>query len=190
MLNIPQNAALVIIDVQQAFDLIEYWGGNRNNPECEKNIAKLLHAWRTTSRKIYHVQHCSVEPGSPLSPKHPGNAFKPEATPLGGEPIFKKTVNSAFIGTTLESELRKDGCEWVFLVGLTTNHCVETSTRMSGNLGFNTFLVDDACATFDRVGPNGKKHLAEDIHEMTMSNLSGEFCTVVQTEEILNSINH
>ncbi|ORX89715.1 isochorismatase, partial [Basidiobolus meristosporus CBS 931.73] len=176
--------------VQLAFDDVDYWGGHRNNPDCEENIARLLKAWRASARMIFHIQHCSTEPGSLLRPERPGNAFKAEAVPHADEPVFKKTVNSAFIGTPLESELRRNKCTTVFFVGLTTNHCVETSVRMSGNLGFNTFLVDDACATFDRVGPNGKKHRAEDIHEMTLSNLNGEFCTIAQTKEILIAMGH
>ena len=94
-----------------------------------------------------HIQHCSVEPGSPLSPEHPGCQFKPEAIPIEGEPVFKKTVNSAFIGTELESHLKDNGIEHIVIVGLTTDHCVSTTTRMAGNLGFKVLLVSEILNT-------------------------------------------
>ena len=69
--------------------------------------------------------------------------FKEEVQPLPGEVVIQKFVNSAFIGTNLEEQL-EDKCNAVVVVGLTTNHCVETTTRMAGNLGFTTYLVSDA----------------------------------------------
>jgi nicotinamidase-related amidase len=105
--------------------------------------------------------------------------------PHEGEPIIQKTVNSSFIGTDLENRLRSNGIDSVVIVGLTTNHCVETTTRMAGNLGFNTYLVSDATATFDRIGPDGKTYLAENIHQMTMVNLNEEFATIIDTNTLL-----
>jgi nicotinamidase-related amidase len=53
--------ALLVIDVQQAFDDTDFWG-RRNNPECEANVAALLAAWE--GPRVY-VRHDSDEPGSP-----------------------------------------------------------------------------------------------------------------------------
>ena len=61
-------------------------------------------------------------------------------------------------GTNLEKQLKDAGINTIVLVGLTTDHCVSTTTRMGGNLGFRVFVISDATATFDRVGPGGKKH--------------------------------
>lgn len=113
------NTALLLIDVQQGLDDPRW--GKRNNPGAERNIAALLTAWRRTHRPVIHVQHMSQEPDSPLRPEHPGNAFKPEAMPEPGEPVFQKTVNSAFIGTDLEAHLRARQIDTVVLVGLTTD---------------------------------------------------------------------
>jgi nicotinamidase-related amidase len=55
MLSMPQNAALIVIDVQKGFDDPQW--GPRNNPDAEKIIATLLSTWRETARPVFHVQH-------------------------------------------------------------------------------------------------------------------------------------
>ena len=111
--------------------------------------------------------------------------FKEEVQPLPNEIIIRKSVNSAFIGTNLEEQLREKKCNAVVIIGLTTNHCVETTTRMAGNLGFTTYVVNDATAAFDRKGPDGVTYSAEVIHNMTLVNLHDEFATIVTTKEVL-----
>ncbi len=178
------NTALVLIDVQAGF-ADPVWGP-RNNPEAEANIGRLLEAWRAARRPIYHVQHMSTEPASPLRPGQPGNGFMPEAQPAPGEPVIQKQVNSAFIGTDLDAQLRGDGIKNLVIVGLTTNHCVSTTVRMAGNLGFMTLVVSDATAAFDRQGPDGEIYPAEMVHAVSLANLHQEFAQVVFTEDLLN----
>jgi nicotinamidase-related amidase len=177
------NAALLIIDVQQGFD-DPVWG-RRNNPQAEANIVRLLEAWRDQQWPIIHVQHHSRFPDSPLHHANPGHALKLQVQPLSGETLITKQVNSAFIGTPLESLLRQQQITTLVVTGLTTNHCVETTVRMAGNLGFLTYLVGDATATFDRMGPDGRLHRAEDIHTISLTSIHGEFAQVVTTDEAL-----
>ena len=178
---------MILVDIQKAFDDIEYWGGQRNNPDAEKNAGELLKLWRRHELPVFHVQHCSSNPGSLLHESKEGNEFKDLVKPIDNEPIIKKNVNSAFIGTSLEAQLRDLMITQLVIVGLTTDHCVSTTTRMAGNLGFDTFLVADATATFNKKGLEGQNFSAELIHETALASLNVEFATIVTTGYILTS---
>ena len=183
---VPADSALLVIDVQRGLDDPTY--GRRSTPEAEANIARLLAAWRAAGWPVVHVQHLSTRPGSPLRPDRPGAEIKPEAAPLGGEPLFQKHVNNAFLGTGLEASLRRRGTASLVVVGLTTDHCVSTSARMAGDLGFETFVVADATAAFELTGHDGRRFSAGDVHAVSLATLKDEFATVVSTAEVLAAL--
>lgn len=182
---LPPGPALIVIDVQRAFDEWEAAGQRRNNPNAVTCIAKLLAALRAVQAPIFHIRHEGTQPGSSFLPGGSGFLVKEEAREREGEPVLVKRVNSSFIGTDLESRLRRAGLQTIVLCGATTNHCVETTARMGGNLGFDVWLVRDATWTFDRVGPDGDKHSAEEIHAMTLANLNGEFARIVSALDVI-----
>ncbi|HLW74070.1 MAG TPA: isochorismatase family protein [Gammaproteobacteria bacterium] len=184
MQAIPKNAALILIDIQQGFNRPDYWGP-RNNPEAEANAARLLAAWRATGRPLFHVQHRSRNPRSPLAPGQPGCEHKAEVRPLAGEPVIGKDVNSAFIGTDLDARLRAQSIDTLVIAGLTTPHCVSTTARMAGNLGFRTLVAADACAAFAQTGYDGREFSAEIVHQAALASLHGEFAQVAEIAAIL-----
>jgi len=182
--QLPRDAVLLIVDVQKGMDVYaERY--NRNNPDLETNIARLQDAWRKTGRPIIHVQHLSTEPDSPLRPGQPGVEIKDEVRPIAGEPVVQKAVSSAFIGTSLEADLRRRGVTTLIVVGMQTNMCVSTTARMAGNLGFTTYVVSDATATFDNTGHDGRRYGSELLHDVALADLNGEFSTVVDTKTVL-----
>lgn len=181
------NTALILIDIQQGFDDLDYWGA-RNNPCAESNAVKLLQAFRLGAHPVVHVQHCSTTPASPLRPGQSGCEFKPEVAPLPGETIIHKQVNSAFIGTDLEARLRALDIGTVVIAGLTTAHCVSTTTRMAGNLGFRVLLAADACATNAQTGYDGRIYDAETVHALALASLHGEFSEVSDTAKLLHML--
>ena len=187
MKTIPRDTALILIDIQQGFDDLKYWGA-RNNPDAEANAAKLLQAFRNSGRPLFHVQHRSTTPGSPLRPGQSGCEFKPEVRPLPGEVVIGKQVNSAFIGTDLEARLRALGIGTLIIAGLTTAHCVSTTTRMAGNLGFRALLAADACATNAQTGYDGRTYDAETVHALALASLHGEFAEVSNTIDLLRAL--
>jgi nicotinamidase-related amidase len=178
--------ALLVVDVQQGLDNPRW--GSRNNPDAERRIADLLAAWRAAGLPVMHVQHSSLRAQSPLREDRPGHAFKIEAQPSAGEPVFRKHVNSAFIGTDLEAHLRANGIDALVIVGMTTDHCVSTTARMAANLGFAVTVVGDATATFERRGPDGTHYSAELMHGVELASLHGELATVRSTREVLADV--
>ncbi len=182
-MTLSTDTALLLIDIQRGLD--DPCWGKRNNPGAEHNIALLLSSWRQTGRPVIHVQHMSQRLDSPLRAGLPGNAIKPEAAPLPDEPLFQKTVNSAFIGTTLESHLRSRAIDTLVVAGLTTDHCVSSTVRMAANLGFTVIVVSDGTATFERTGPDGELCSAEEMHRTSLASLHGEFATVRRASDLL-----
>lgn len=185
-MKITNATALLLIDLQKGFEDIEHWGGGRNNSGAEENAAEILKVWRKRNLPLFHIKHCSTTPQSPLAEGNPGNEFLEKTKPSEGEPIIKKNVNSAFIGTDLKQQLDDLGIRKLVIVGLTTDHCISTSTRMAGNFGFETYLIGDATATFDKIGVTGEKFSAQLIHDTALASLHGEFATVITTDELLH----
>ena len=180
------DAALVLIDIQDGFGSA-IWGA-RNNPRFETNVSSLLDAWRRAAMPVFHVRHLSVIAGSPLEEKSPGSRIMAIVAPRDGEPLVTKHVNSAFIGTDLEARLRQRHIHELVVAGLTTDHCVSTTIRMAANFGFVVHCAGDATATFDRIGPNGKRYRAQDVHDVSLASLHAEFATVTNTIDILGMI--
>lgn len=182
------SPALILIDIQQAFDDEAYWGGTRNNPDAEENAKKLLDYWRANNLPLFHIQHISVNPDAKHGLNSPGHEFKEIVKPLPGEIIIKKSVNSSFIGTNLKEQLDEKGIHTVVIAGLTTDHCVSTTTRMSGNYGYETYIVADATATFGKKGIHGEYYDGETMHRTALAQLNEEFATVVYTQALIDSL--
>jgi nicotinamidase-related amidase len=185
MQNVKNKTALIIIDVQKGFN-DPIWG-KRNNPKAEENIKTLLNVFRETSNPVIHIQHLSVEPKSPLRPGQNGSEFMEGMEPKLGERVFQKSVNSAFIGTGLEAYLRENQITSLVLAGITSDHCVSTTTRMAANLGFEVTVVADATIAFERKSITGQIFDAELVHQVSLASLSGEFAVIKNTSEFKNS---
>ena len=184
-MTIQDQPALLIVDVQKGLDDFEYYGGNRNNLDAEQKMRQLLDFWRTNNLPIFHIKHNSINPNSRLRPNQVGNEIKDIVRPMGDEAVIEKNVNSGFIGTDLQARLNQLQITKIVIVGLTTDHCISTTTRMAGNLGYETYLIADATATFDKIGLNGQKYPAELVHQIELAALNEEFATVLNTDTLL-----
>jgi len=182
------ETALLLIDVQKGVDVLDHWGGpagRRNNPQAEANLLLLLEGWRKHKLPVYYTMHDSREQRSPLKLSLPTGAIKEGLEPQPGEIVVRKDVNSGFIGTNLELMLTRKRIHRVVAAGFFTNMCVETTVRMAGNLGFDTYLVADACATTNRVSPDGIDRDPDLVHDMAVTSMDGEFCTALKTADVL-----
>ena len=183
-----RQVALIIVDVQVGIDDAEHWGGptgRRNNPDAEANCADLLAAFRSHDLPVVFTMQDSLESASPLKLSLPSGQLKPGFEPLPGEPVIAKQVNGAFFGTDLEIRLRRLNVHRLVVCGFFTNMCVETTVRTAGNLCFDVYLAHDACATSNRVGPDGVDHDADVVHQLSVASMHGEFCTAVTTTEAI-----
>ena len=151
-------------------------------------MGRLLDFWRQNDLPVFHIKHCSTNPNSKLVAGKPGNEFQDMVKPVDGERVIEKNVNSAFIGTDLQQQLDTAGIRKLVIVGLTTDHCVSTTARMAGNFGYDTFVISDATATFDKVGADGQHYSAEIIHETALASLHNEFATVLTTDELIGQL--
>jgi nicotinamidase-related amidase len=141
--------ALIVIDMQRAFDDLDFWG-QAANPDCEANVAALAAAWAASGEPIVVVRHDSVSTGSPLHPENPGNALADAVASIDPAVRVSKSVNSAFYGDPdLHAWLSERGIGELVVCGIQTNMCVETTARMAGNLGYDVVVALDATRTFD-----------------------------------------
>jgi nicotinamidase-related amidase len=181
------RVALVVVDVQKAFEDAAYWGP-RNNPAFEENVSRLIEAWRDAGQPVVFVRHDSLEERSPLRPGHPGNVLKDELT---GTPdlLVTKHVNSAFHGEPdLAAWLRENRIEDVVICGIQTNMCCETTARVAANLGFGMRFALDATHTFDLPARDGGTIGADELARVTAANLEPEFGRVVSTAEAIGEL--
>lgn len=175
---------LICVDIQRGFLEEERWGGNRNNKNAEAICAQIITKWRDIGESIIHFRHSSSDPNSNLHESSDGHLFHPLCAPIAGEMVLSKSVNSCFIGTGLKKILDDMGCDTLVIIGLTTDHCVSTTARMAGNYGYNTYLISDATAIFDKVGINGEVYDSDLIHHSALASLKDEFAAVISAEAL------
>ncbi len=185
-IEIDDNSALIVVDVQEGFDDPTFMG-KRNNPDADRNIEVIIKAWEKSRRPIVVVQHNSVHSGSVLNPSKPGNSLKPYVKAVKPDLLVTKSVNSAFYGTPdLDKWLKSSDIHQVVIIGIQTNMCCETTARMAGNLGYDVIFVPDAMHTFDAVGPDGVVVTADEITRATVASLfDGEFAKIASTIDLL-----
>jgi nicotinamidase-related amidase len=144
---------LILIDQQKAMEHAKW--GPRSNADAQRNIARLLAAWR--ARKM----------------------------PSPGETVVTKKVHGAFIGTDLRERLEAMGRPALVICGVPLANSVEATVRLAGNLGFTVRLPADACWSCDKRDLTGRLWPAEDVHQRTLALLDGEYATVTRTGAIL-----
>ncbi len=115
------------------------------------NIETLLVAARRGGIAVVHVQH-DEPPGAPGEPGSAEWQIDPRVLPRSGEAVFRKTHNSAFLGTGLEAHLKELGIESLIVTGIQTEYCVDTTVRVAHQLGFRVVVPADGNTTWDN-GP-------------------------------------
>ncbi len=96
--------------------------------------------------------------------------------PLENEIVIPKTSSSLFNSTNFEYVLRNLGIEYVMVMGIMTDQCVETAVRDGCDRGFLMTLVEDACAT-----------TSEQRHQESLIGIKG-YCRVRSSDELIEEI--
>ncbi|UMZ13380.1 cysteine hydrolase [Pseudomonas sp. MPFS] len=182
-MSLNVDTALIIIDQQQG--ILHPRLGPRNNPQAEERMLQLLAHWRDRGWLVIHVQHLSRSTESVFWPGQAGVEFQPRFRPQEAEGLLQKQVPDAFCASSLEAQLRQKGIGQLVIVGVATNNSVEATARTAGNLGFAVWVVADACYTFDKPDFAGRRRSAQEVHDMSLANLHGEYATVVNLEQLL-----
>lgn len=183
--------ALIVIDVQEGFGRVDFWG-QPANLDVESSIAALVEHWRTRRPgPLVIVRHDSANPASPLHPGDPGNRLRPFLAASQPDLLITKKVNSAFYGEPdLDAWLRAAGIADLVICGIQTNMCVETTARMAGNLGYRVRVPLDATSTFglaaDIPGLGVRELSGAELMTATALNLHrGSFATVTSTAAVV-----
>ncbi|MGP9043494.1 cysteine hydrolase family protein [Cytobacillus kochii] len=179
------STALIIVDIQN-----DYFPNGKmelSNPvKAASNAAKVLKWFRQNNKdNIFHVQHIASNPGLGFFlPNTEGVQLNETVLPLEHESIIIKHAPNSFFKTELERKLREKRVTKLVIVGMMTHMCIDATVRGAVELGFETTLIEDACATRglsyqDKVVP------AEQVHFAFVSALNGMYANVISTEDFL-----
>ncbi|KAJ6531375.1 Isochorismatase-like protein [Mycena vulgaris] len=202
------STALIVIDVQQAFQHPSFLARERSTPDLEANLTRLLAAFRAKQRPVLHVHHVNTKNAASLwnEGTHPAGVLPMACVaPVEGEAVLRKyDVSSGFgarvsgSGVGLAEVLAAEGITTVILVGMSSAHCVSSTARSAGDRGLAVVVVGDATAAHAAAvvdfgaaqgdEKDGKGWSAETVHGVSMAHLQGDLADVVTTAEILKSL--
>ena len=200
------RAALVMIDMQYATgsrqgalahklqaegSTVGEYRFNRIEQSVLPNTLRLRAHFTQLQRPVLHVTIGAARPDALDAPIHMRKLFVEfqnhvgsrqheivdELKPLPGEHVLRKTTIGAFASTGIDSLLRALGCEQLYLTGVSTNMCVETTAREAADRGYLVTLVEDACGTTH-----------EDLHQVTMRNFQRLFGRVRSCADALREL--
>ncbi len=180
----PATPALLLVDLQRC--MAEPRPVARNNPDAEAHLAALLAHWRARGWPLVHIRHISRDPASGFAPGQPGVVFQAAFEPLPHEQVLEKNVPDAFVSGALERWLRIRGLDRLVIAGVISENSLEATARSAGNLGFIAQVPEDACFTFAKADFRGRPRSAEEVHDMAMANLHGEYAEVLSTRAVLD----
>jgi nicotinamidase-related amidase len=152
------------------------------------SILRLRAHFHRLSRPVLHVTLGAAQADASDAPRHMRKLLAScrnyvgsreheildELKPVAGEHVLRKTTVGAFASTAIDSLLRSLRVDQLYLVGVSTNMCVETTAREAADRGYQVTLVEDGCGT-----------TFEDLHQVTMRNFQRLFGRVASAEQVL-----
>jgi len=175
--------ALLIVDIQK-----DYFPGGAHPlvaPEVAATAARrVLDAFRASGDPVVHVCHVwDEEEATFMRPETEGVEIHPEVAPADDELVITKEHANAFRETALEEELRARDVDSLVVCGMMTSMCVDATVRAAVDLGFETTVVHDACATCD-LQFDGRSVPALEVHSAFLAALGDGYAEVVSSDQI------
>lgn len=176
---------LIILDVQDAINQ-PVWDG-KNNSSYIDAIERLLMAWRDRDGHVVHVKHDEANPNSSYHTHGPWNGIQDRVAPRDHETVVSKTQNCAFIGTDLHDVLSTLGADQFVLTGVVIHNSMDATIRAGKALGYQILLPQDATTAVPVVDHKGKTWPAQDVFDLSLAVLGGEYAEVTSTEAVLKA---
>ena len=138
--------ALLIIDVQNGM----FQEGNVvfSGDRLLKKVNDLLKEARLTKTPVFYIQH-NAPAGKPLESGTEGWKIHSVIAPEHEDIIIQKATPDSFFNTSLDEELKKKCIEHIYITGIQTELCVDTTCRRSFSMGYKVTLVEDTHSTWD-----------------------------------------
>lgn len=173
------SRALIVIDVQESFRVRPLWADTLN-PGVAEPVNRLVELARAAGDLVIRVLHTEPGSGNPFDPAT-GHVrlFEELSEPLPGEHLLHKTSHNAFTTTNLQQILTAHGVRELRVCGIRAEQCVETTTRVASDLGYDVTFVSDATTT-DPLG----RFTAADILERTETVLRDRFARIATVAEL------
>ena len=174
--------ALIVIDVQESFRARPEWA-LINDPKIADQVNRLVRLAREAGDTVIWVLHSEPGSGDVFDPALGHVRLMSELERRDGEPLVHKTSHNAFTTTNLQQELTQRGVRELTVCGIRTEQCVETTTRVGSDLGYQVTFVSDATAT-NPITRDGVTLSAEEIVQRTVFALADRFATIATVEEL------
>ena len=154
-----------------------------------KNVRKLQDTFREHNLEVIHIRiQALTKNGRDRSAGHkrlqllaaPGSKeaeFIETVAPIGDEIVMNKTASGVFSSTNLHFVLKNLGIGSLFVVGVYTNECVETTVRDACDLGYFVTVVEDCCTT-----------VTAELHEASLKTLRDRYARIINIETALADI--
>ncbi|MFC4559204.1 cysteine hydrolase family protein [Virgibacillus kekensis] len=140
------NKALIIIDVQNG--MFQKGFTVYNGEKLLDRLSGLSDKARLAKRPVFYVQHNEAA-GEPLEHGTHGWEIHPQIAPRENDVIIQKNTPDSFFETSLDQELRDRNITNVYLAGIQSEICVDTTCRRAFSMGYEVTLISDTHSTWD-----------------------------------------
>ncbi|MCC7105046.1 MAG: cysteine hydrolase [Chloroflexi bacterium] len=197
----PRHAALIVVDVQNDFCADEGFFGRTNQDltmiqACVPRLEQLINEARRAGVMVVFIRSIYDDPylSEPMRERNLRRGLLSQrclsgswgadfyrVNPLPGEVVITKHRYSAFHGTELDDVLRSAGIRTAIMTGVTSNVCVESTSRDAYFRNYYVVFVDDCVATTNE---DFSGATSEEIHRWTAINIQLTFGVVVKADEV------